>query len=46
MDRGDVELQKIDEKKNLTDSFTKAIDVKKFEDYKWKMDIQYCTDWL
>ena len=46
VDRGDVDLQKIDGKKNLTDPFTKAIVVKEFDDYKSKMGIRYCTDWL
>ena len=46
MDRGDVDLQKIDGKKNLTDPFTKAIAVKEFDDLKSKMGIRYCTDWL
>ena len=46
MDRGDVELQKIDGKENLTDPFTKALSVKKFENYKSKMGIWYCMDWL
>ena len=46
MDRGDVDLQKIDGKENLTDPFTKAITVKEFDDYKSKMGIRYCTDWL
>ena len=39
MDRGDVNLQKIDGKKNLADPFTKALNVKEFEDHKLKMDI-------
>ena len=46
MDRGDVDLQKIDGKENLADPFTKAIAVKEFDDYKSKMGIRYCTDWL
>ena len=46
VNRGNIELQKIDEKKNLIDLFTKALGVKEFEDYKSKMDIQYYTDWL
>ena len=46
MNRDDVELQKIDRKKNLTNPFTKALSVKEFEDYKIKMGIQYYTDWL
>ena len=46
MDQGDVELQKIDKKENLTNPFTKILDVKEFEDYKSKMGIWYCTDWL
>ena len=46
MDRGDVDLLKIDRKENLTDPFTKAIAVKEFDDYKSKMGIRYCTDWL
>ena len=46
MDRGDVDLQKIDEKKNLTDPFTKAPRIKEFNDHKLKMDIRYYIDWL
>ena len=42
--RGNVKLQKIDRKENLIDPFTKALDVKEFEDYKSKMGIRYCTD--
>ena len=43
---GDIELEKIDEKKNLADPFTKAFSVKEFDDYKSKMDIWYYTNWL
>ena len=39
MDRSDLELQKIDGKKNLTDPFTKVLNVKEFEDYKSKISI-------
>ena len=46
VDRGDVDLQKIDEKENLTDLFTKALRIKEFDDHKSKMDIRYCTDWF
>ena len=46
MDRGDVDLQKIDGKKNLADPFTKSIAVKEFDDFKSKMGIRYCIDWL
>ena len=46
MDRGDIELQKIDRKENLTDPFIKTLSVKEFEDYKSKMGIRYYTDWL
>ena len=46
IDRGDVDLQKIDGKENLADPFTKAIAVKEFDNYKSKMGIRYCTDWL
>ena len=46
MDRGDIHLQKIDERKNLTDSFTKALKIKEFDDHKSKMDIRYYTNWL
>ena len=46
MDRGDVDLQKIDRKEYLADPFTKAIAVKEFDDFKSKMGIRYCTDWL
>ena len=46
MDRGDIELQKIDRKENLANPFTKALGVKEFEVYRSKMGIRYCTDWL
>ena len=46
VNRGDVELQKIDEKKNLANPFTKALEIKEFDDFKWKMGIRYCFDWL
>ena len=46
IDRGDVELQKINEKENLADLFTKVLDIMEFEDYKSKMNIRYYTDWL
>ena len=34
VDRGDIDLQKIDEKENLADPFTKALGVKEFNDYR------------
>ena len=46
IDRDDIDLQKIDGRKNLADPFTKALRIKEFDDYKSKMDIQYYTDWL
>ena len=46
VDRGDVDLQKIDEKENLADPFTKVIAVKELDNYKSKLGIRYCTDWL
>ena len=45
VDRGDVDLQKIDGKENLADPFTKALGVKEFDDYRWKMGIRYHADW-
>ena len=39
IDRDDIDLQKIDEKENLIDPFTKALTVKEFGDQKMKMDI-------
>ena len=46
VNRGDIELQKIDGKKNLADPFTKALKIKEFDDFKWKMGIRYSPDWL
>ena len=46
MDRGCIDLQKIDGRKNLSGPFTKALRIKEFDDHKSKMGIQYCTDWL
>ena len=44
MDRGDINLQKIDGKENLTDLFTKALRIKEFDEHKWKMGIRYFFD--
>ena len=46
MDRDDVDLQKIDGKINQTDLFTKALEIKEFDDHKSKMGIRYYIDWL
>ena len=46
VDRGDVDLQKIDGKENLADPFTKALVIKEFDNHKSKMDIRYCAEWL
>ena len=40
IERGDVELQKIDGKDNMADPFTKALRIKEFDEHKWKMDIR------
>ena len=34
VNQDDVELQKIDGKKNLADPFTKALGIKEFDDFK------------
>ena len=46
VDRGDVDLQKIDGKENLADPFTKALAIKEFDNHKLKMGIRYCAEWL
>ena len=46
VDRGDVDLQKIDEKENLANPFTKALAIKEFDNHKSKMGIRYCAEWL
>ena len=46
IERGDINLQKIDGKENLAVPMTKALKIKEFNDHKWKMDIRYCSDWL
>ena len=46
VERGDIDLQKIDGKENPADPFTKAIGIKEFDSHKWKMGIRYCSDWL
>ena len=46
VDQGDVELEKVDGKENMTDPLTKALVVKEFDQHKLKMGIRYCTDWL
>ena len=42
--QGDVELQKNDGKENLADPFPKALRIKEFDNFKWKMGIRYCFD--
>ena len=44
VNQDDVDLQKIDEKENLANPFTKALKIKEFDDFKWKMGIRYCPD--
>ena len=46
MERGDIDLRKIDGKENMADPLTKPIGIKEFDDYKRKMGIRYSTDWL
>ena len=46
VERGDIDLMKIDGKKNLADPFTKAIGIKEFDFCKWKMGIRYHSDWF
>ena len=46
VERGDVDLRKIGRKENLADPLTKALEIKEFNDHKWKMGIRYCSDWL
>ena len=46
VDRGNIDLQKIDERKNLADPFTKALKIKEFDDHKLKMGKWYYTDSL
>ena len=46
VDQGDIELLKIDGKENLAYLFTKSIRIKEFDRYKWKMGIQYSSNWL
>ena len=46
IERGDIDLQKIDGKENLADPFTKALSIKEFNDHKLKMGIRYCNEWL
>ena len=45
VDRGDIDLQKIDGKENLADPLTKALGVKEFDDYRKKMGNRYHADW-
>ena len=46
VDRGDINLQKIDGRKNLANPFIKAPRIKEFDGHKSNMGIRYCTDWL
>ena len=45
MERGDIDLRKIDGKENLADPLTKALGVKEFDDYRMKMGIRYHANW-
>ena len=46
VERGDIDLRKIDEKENIVDPLTKPLGIKEFDDYKRKMGIRYSIDWL
>ena len=46
MERGNINLMKIDGKKNLADTFTKALEIKEFDFCKWRMGIRYYSDRL
>ena len=46
VERGDINLLKIDGKENLADPFTKAVGIQELNDCKWKMGVRYCSDWL
>ena len=46
VERGDIDLLKIDGKENIADPFTKAIRTQEFDSNKRKMGMRFCTDWL
>ena len=46
VERGDIDLRKIDGKENIADPLTKPLGIKEFDDYKRKMGIRYSTNWL
>ena len=46
VERGDINLLKIDGEENLADTFTKALGIKEFDYCKWEMGIRYYSDWL
>ena len=46
IERGDIDLLKIDGKENLADPFTKAVGIQEFNNCKWKIGIRYRSDWL
>ncbi|XP_070036426.1 secreted RxLR effector protein 161-like [Nicotiana tomentosiformis] len=46
IERGGVEIQKVDGKENDADPFTKALGAKEFDKHKWKLEMKYKSDWL
>ena len=46
VDRGDIDLQKINRKENLANPYTKARAIKEFDNHKSKIGIRYCAEWL
>ena len=44
IERGDIDLQKVEGKDNLADPFTKALSIKEFNNHKLKMGIRYCIE--
>ena len=44
VERGDIDLRKIDGKENMADPLTKPIGIKEFDDHKRKMGIRYSID--
>ncbi|KAL6344314.1 hypothetical protein AAG906_037888 [Vitis piasezkii] len=46
IERGDVKIEKVDGKENVTDPFTKALGITQFDKHKWEVGMKYMTDWL
>jgi hypothetical protein len=46
IERGDVQIRKVEGKENAADPFTKALCSKEFDKHKWNIGLRFMSDWI